>query len=241
MCRDRFLSLVVAPSLLHVDVAVYAVNGDFPAMEWERATRGTNRGSPRGIPRKTRSHQDSWMLALCCTDLTYWPLQLPCTINRDPARGACIRKERERKKNEERCKADGGKGEEMWLVTLQRVGRSSSFSFSFCSTFGFRGRFSLSVSSFRPGLSSVRERPTIVEMGNRLGLRRERNVGEIHAAISRRRTHYEHLMSCALPKTADVYKRAACAGCAPEFDLLINDLRGFFFFFLTNIWDSSVT
>lgn len=88
MHYDRFLSLVVCRRyMLHV-VPIYAVIGDFPAMERERATRGTNRGAPRGIPRKTRSHQDSWMLALCCTDLTYWPLQLPCTINRDPARGA---------------------------------------------------------------------------------------------------------------------------------------------------------
>jgi len=75
-----------------------AVIGDFPAMERERATRGTNRGSPRGIPRKTRSHQDSRMLALCCTDLTYWPMQLPCTINRDPARGARTLEKKERKK-----------------------------------------------------------------------------------------------------------------------------------------------
>jgi len=124
------------------------VIGDFPAMERERATRGTNRGSPRGIPRKTRSHQDSRMLALCCTDLTYWPLQLPCTINRDPARGTLEKKERkkERKKgkkgreeihgrrSEEAGEGGGGREErEMWLVTLLHAGLilpSRSFSFS---------------------------------------------------------------------------------------------------------------
>ena len=116
--------IVSCHSSLHADVVLYAVIGDFPAMERERATRGTNRGSPRGIPRKTRSHQDSWMLALCCTDLTYWPLQLPCTINRDPARSASYTKrkggrggggeERERKNTKKRYR----KGEEMWLVTL---------------------------------------------------------------------------------------------------------------------------
>lgn len=116
-------------------------------MERERATRGTNRGAPRGIPRKTRSHQDSWMLALCCTDLTYWPLQLPCTINRDPARGAlAIPKERggggEARKTKKKRK---GRGEETWLVTLLQAGGSSLFLSFF---FFLLPPLSLSFSSF---------------------------------------------------------------------------------------------
>lgn len=49
-------------------------------------TRGTNRAAPRGILRKTRSHQDSRMFVFCCTVLTCWPLQLPSTIKQDPVR-----------------------------------------------------------------------------------------------------------------------------------------------------------
>lgn len=128
---------VTTPRRAKESIRARAGVGDFPAMERERATRGTNRGSPRGIPRKTRSHQDSWMLALCCTDLTYWPLQLPCTINRDPARGAWIFEKKERKKEREEKKGrearrymndedeDGEKRREMWLVTLLQASRSS--------------------------------------------------------------------------------------------------------------------
>lgn len=124
MHYDRFLSLVVCRRYtLHV-VPIYAVIGDFPAMERERATRGTNRGAPRGIPRKTRSHQDSWMLALCCTYLTYWPLQLPCTINRDPARGALATpKERERGgrgKKDKKEKEGSGRGDVASHVVASR-------------------------------------------------------------------------------------------------------------------------
>lgn len=91
-------------------------------MERERATRGTNRGAPQGIPRKTRSHQDSWMLALCCTDLTYWPLQLPCTINRDPARSARTPKEREREteKKDEKEKEESARGDVASHVVARR-------------------------------------------------------------------------------------------------------------------------
>lgn len=131
---DRFLSFVVAD--MYADVLLYAVIGDFPAMERERATRGTNRGSPRGIPRKTRSHQDSWMLALCCTDLTYWPLQLPCTINRDPARGTSER-EREREKTKKRYR----EGDVASHVVAHRAIFPSSFSFSHYSTRRFHGWF----------------------------------------------------------------------------------------------------
>lgn len=146
MHYDRFLSLVVCRRYtLHV-VPIYAVIGDFPAMERERATRGTNRGAPRGIPRKTRSHQDSWMLALCCTDLTYWPLQLPCTINRDPARGALAtpkeRGEGEARKTKKKRK---GRGEETRLVTLLQAGGSSLFLSFF---FFLLPALSLSFSSF---------------------------------------------------------------------------------------------
>lgn len=147
MHYDRFLSLVVCRRYtLHV-VPIYAVIGDFPAMERERATRGTNRGAPRGIPRKTRSHQDSWMLALCCTDLTYWPLQLPCTINRDPARGA-LATPKERGGGEEARKTKKkrkGRGEETWLVTLLQAGGSSLFLSFF---FFLLPALSLSFSSF---------------------------------------------------------------------------------------------
>lgn len=69
-------------------------------------TRRTNRGAPRGIPRKTRSHQDRWMLALRPDATAVSPalLQLPSTINRDPAGGFYRKNSR-------------GKGAEMWLVT----------------------------------------------------------------------------------------------------------------------------
>lgn len=145
-CRsDRFLSRVVADvvtTTLLQRPRYNAVVGDFPAMELERATRGTNRGSPRGIPRKTRSHQDSRMLALCCTDPTYWPLQLPCTINRDPARGARIPKERGKKGREEGREegSNDERGDAASHVVAHRPIFPSSFSFSFCSTCRFRGR-----------------------------------------------------------------------------------------------------
>jgi len=216
MHRDRFLSFVVA-DVLHADVVLYAVIGDFPAMERERATRGTNRGSPRGIPRKTRSHQDSWMLALCCTDLTYWPLQLPCTINRDPARSASYTKRkggrgggggRERKKKHKEKIQEGRRDVASHVVVTLNDLPFFFFLLLLFHTHRFRGWGWVSSSRFD---LAYWKRPT-VKMENRLGLRRwKKRRRDLARAISRRRTHYAHLTSCALPKN-DVYKHATyCA------------------------------
>lgn len=95
----------------------------------------------------------------------------------------------------------------MWLVTLCVARRAifpSSFSFSYYFTRRFHAWFlSLSVLSFRFDLA-LWERPTVVEMENRLGLRCREKRRRDARAISRRQTHYAYLTSRALPKISGV-------------------------------------
>lgn len=173
---------------------LYAVIGDFPAMERERATRGTNRGSPRGIPRKTRSHQDSWMLALCCIDLTYWPLQLPCTINRDPARSVSYTKEREREREKSEEKVQEGRGDVASHVVARRASSLPPLLSLTVPRVVFVAGLFLFPSLPLASISRSGKGPTVVEMENRLGPRRREKRRRDARAISRRRAHYARFL-----------------------------------------------
>lgn len=160
-------------------VVVYAVIGDFPAMEREHEERiASHRGGSHGkqdlikIAGCSHSVAPTWRAGPCnChAPLTEIQLETPRVYEK---------RKRERKKRQG-TRRDGGRRYEASHVVEHRAIFPFSSSFSFCSTHHFHN-----WSLFLSLPLSFWERPTIVEMGNRLGLREKRRTGEMLA-----RTHY---------------------------------------------------